>query len=259
MSISLLNNQSEREDERVMTVKPANNLRIMAVDCCEHAVAALNAVPSSHLLSVASKDSPDFREGSDIDLIAIGIARYPVRRLFISQLRRIYPNVPILILRRERISATESTEWIRCEFILGDQVNDNDCEIVRAIRGIMPIQPCAHLQKDEDFDTVRDVIGALAEKYSDPTLDLAAVAMKMRMSPKRLSVILNKNVGVSFRQLLRNIRIEEAKRILRLRRYSVKEVASRVGFADSHYFSRSFKEVTGVNAGEYLERSSFLG
>src|SRR5882757_4689881 len=100
---------------------------------------------------------------------------------------------------------------------------------------------------------------ALAERYSDPTLDLAAIAIKMRMSPKRLSMILNKNVGVSFRQLLRNVRIEEAKRILRLRKYSVKEVASRVGFADSHYFSRSFKEATGVNAGEYLEQSSFLG
>jgi len=96
---------------------------------------------------------------------------------------------------------------------------------------------------------VRDVISALAERYSDPALDLAAIAIKMRMSPKRLSMILNKNVGVSFRQLLRNIRIEEAKRILRLRKYSVKEVASRVGFAVSHYFSRSFKEVTGVNAG----------
>src|ERR1700756_1310714 len=109
MSISLLNNRSKRKDERVMTDKPANKLRIMAVDCCEHAVAALNAVPSSILLSVASKDSPDFKAGSNVDLIAIGIAMYPVRRLFISQLRRIYPNVPILILRRERISAAEST------------------------------------------------------------------------------------------------------------------------------------------------------
>jgi len=94
---------------------------------------------------------------------------------------------------------------------------------------------------------VRDVISALAERYSDPAIDLAAIAIKMRMSPTRLSMILSKNVGVSFRQILRNIRIEETKRILRLRKYSVKEVASRLGFADSHYFSRSFKEVTGVN------------
>ncbi len=82
MSISLLNNRSRRKDEIVMTVNPTNKLRIMAVDCCEQAVAALNAVPSSHLLSVASKDSPDFRAGSNVDLIAIGVARYQVRRLF---------------------------------------------------------------------------------------------------------------------------------------------------------------------------------
>lgn len=128
-------------------------------------------------------------------------------------------------------------------------MNAIDCEIVQAVREIMPMKPCAHVQRDRDFDTVQDVISALAERYSDPTLDLAAVAMKMRMSPKRLSAILNKNVGESFRQLLRNTRIEEAKRILRLRKYSVKGVASRVGSADSHYFSRNFKEVTEVNAG----------
>jgi hypothetical protein len=107
-----------------MTVKPTNKLRIMAVDYCEHAVAALNAVPSSHPLSVASKDSPDFRAGSNVNLIAI--------------------------------------------------------------------KPCAHVQRDQDFDTVRDVISALAERYSDPALDLAAIAIKMRMSSKRLSMILNK-------------------------------------------------------------------
>ncbi|MDX6712688.1 MAG: hypothetical protein QOH96_3704 [Blastocatellia bacterium] len=127
-----------------------------------------------------------------------------MRRLFISQLRQIYPNVPILILRRDRISVAESTEWIRCEFILGDHVNDNDCEIVQAVREIMPIKPCAHVQRDRDFDTLRDVISALAERYSDSALDLTAIAIKMRMSPKRLSMILNENVGVSFRQLLRN-------------------------------------------------------
>ena len=40
-------------------------------------------------------------------------------------------------------------------------------------------------------------------------------------------------------------RIEEAKRMLASRHYSVKEVAERVGFSDCHYFSRSFKELTG--------------
>jgi AraC-like DNA-binding protein len=54
------------------------------------------------------------------------------------------------------------------------------------------------------------------------------------------------------------MRIEEAKRILTSRQFSVKEVALLVGFSDSHYFSRSFKESTGVRAGEYQSRTQLL-
>lgn len=234
-------------------------MHIMAVDCCQHVIQRLQSVPRSLLSLVAHKKAADLKLRSDVDLITIGIPRYPVRRLFISQLRKIYPEVPILVLRREQISAGEMDEWVRGEFVLGDQGDNNaDCEMVVALRKIMPFPPCEHLQKDKNYDTLRDLIVILSQRYSDPALDLAGVARKLAVSPKRLSLILNQEVGVSFRHLLRNVRIEEAKRILRNHRYSVKEVAARVGFTDSHYFSRSFKELTGQNASEYRERTAVL-
>lgn len=76
----------------------------------------------------------------------------------------------------------------------------------------------------------------------------------MRACPEsaaQLSRVLNQQVGVSFRQLLREKRIEEAKHLLSAGHYSVKEVACRVGFVDSHYFSRTFKALTGQSASEY--------
>lgn len=122
----------------------------------------------------------------------------------------------------------------------------------------MPFPACSHVNKTEDYDTVREVMRLLARMHTDPQLSLKKVAGKMPISPKRLSIILNNHVGVSFRQLLRHVRIEEAKRMLRTRRYSVKEVAAHVGFSDSHHFSRSFKEMTGQNASEYQEKSAVL-
>jgi AraC-like DNA-binding protein len=238
--------------------KTNSALGIMAIDCCEHLLAKLKLVPGAQLLSRAAKDSQEFSKDSEVDLIVIGVARYPVRRLFISQLRRIYPDLPLLVLRREQTYPGAAEECVRGEFILGDQNHRRDCEIVRSLREVMPFESCEHLQKGSDYDAVRELIGALHRKYADPTLDLAKVAKKMPISPKRLSVILNRRVGVSFRQLLRRVRIEEAKRMLATRQYSVKEVAARVGFTDSHYFSRSFKEFTGQNASEYQEKSAIL-
>src|SRR5262245_16840087 len=108
-----------------------NHLQIMAVDCCEHVIGKLRRVTSSELLLVSPEDAHELSSRSELDLIAIGVARYPVRRLFISQLRRIYPDVPILVLRRELVSPGSTEELVRGEFVLSDQrPNNTDCEIV---------------------------------------------------------------------------------------------------------------------------------
>ena len=240
-------------------VNPKEALHIMAVDCCEHMLKVLERVPSSQLISVGSRE--ELGRHDDIDLIVIGVSKYPVRRLFISQLRRIYPDVPVLILRREETRMEDgAAERIRGEFILSDQRNDYDCQIVRALRTALPlIKMCAHTYKGYNYDTVREVIRVIAEKYTEPDLDLASVAKELPMPAARLSRMLNQQVGVSFRQLLRHTRIEEAKRLLASKRYGVKEVAARVGFSDSHYFSRSFKELTGLSASEYRYQEPIFG
>ena len=233
-------------------------LRIMAVDCCEHTLKALRDVSVSHLLPVHPWNIGSLTESEAIGLIVVGIAQYPVRRPYLSQIRRIYPNIPILILRRESICPGERDECIRGEFILSDQNNKYDNEVVAALREIMPLPTCPHLHKGRNYNTVRKVLRVLAEKYPDPGLDLDQVARELPISAKRLSRILNQQVGVSFRQLLRDMRIEEAKRILTSHQVSVKDVAARVGFSDSHYFSRSFRESTGLKAREYQSRTAMF-
>ena len=235
-------------------------LHIMAVDCCEHALETLANVESSRLTAVASTDrSSSYAPEHDVDLIVIGVSSYPVRRLFVSQLRLVYPQVPMLILRRTE-SDNELEATVRGEFILSEEPGDiSDLEIVRSLRSVLPIQPCVHVHKGNNYDTVSEVIRVINEKYSNPDLDLTRVARELPIPPAHLSRILNREVGVSFRKLLKSTRIEEAKRMLASRRYSVKEVAARVGFSDSHYFSRSFKEVTGLSASEYQSQDAVFG
>jgi AraC-like DNA-binding protein len=235
-------------------------LHIMAVDCCEHILEVLRNVPASRLTAVASKEKSHPHNGNhDVDLIVIGIARYPVRRLFISQLRRVYPDVPVMILRRlENGQGLENA--IRGEFILSEEPgNKSDLDIVRSLRNLLPIRQCEHAQKEHNYDIVRAVMRVIAENYSDPKLDLQRVSQELSMSPVALSRVLNHQVGISFRQLLATTRIEEAKRMLATRQYSVKEVASRVGFSDSHYFSRSFKKQTGTSASDYHSQDPIFG
>jgi len=236
------------------------DLHIMAVDCCEHILDVLGNVPASRLTAIASKDkSQSSATSHDVDLIVIGVARYPVRRLFISQLRRVYPEVPVMILRRLE-NGQGSPDAIRGEFILSEEAgNKSDLDIVRSLRRVLPIRECEHVHKDHNYETVRAVMKVIAENYSDPNLDLQRVSRELAMSPGVLSRVLNQQVGISFRQLLGTTRIEEAKRMLASHQYSVKEVASKVGFSDSHYFSRSFKRQTGTSASEYHAQDPIFG
>jgi AraC-like DNA-binding protein len=229
----------------------SEKLNIMAIDCCEHITAMIRNISCVRLTSVDTRANGTLLHRHDeIDFIIIGTPKYPVRRPFISQLREAYADVPILILRRVEVKNGVG-EIIRGEFVLSDQPHKDDLHLVQAVRKIFPIRPCQHTDKGLNFDTVRNVMKIIADNYADPALGLEKVAKSLPISPVQLSHILNQEVGVSFRQLLRHTRIEEAKRLLASDRYSVKEVAVRVGFTDSHYFSRTFKELTGQSASEY--------
>lgn len=241
---------------------------IWAIDCCDHAVDLFSTIPASYLTSYKSGGRIAGGEDEPVDVIIVGVSKYPVRRLFISDLRRIYPDVPVLILRREEAQPTieedavqlgEVGGRIRGEFLLSDSSSNNDYEIVRALRQVLPLVSCSHSAKGDNYETVRRVVRIIAERYKEPRLNLEHVAKQLAISKVSLSRILNQQAGVSFRELLRNTRIEEAKRMLGSGRYSIKEVAARVGFPDSHYFSRSFKRVTGVSASDYRLRDPIFG
>ena len=53
---------------------------------------------------------------------------------------------------------------------------------------------------------------------------------------------LKKITGLSTTEFIKSIRLNEAKKMLMEREYSVSEIAYRVGFNDPAYFSRSFKK-----------------
>jgi YesN/AraC family two-component response regulator len=262
------NNEGQRDTEAAhfrasdsQDVDPSNDvLRIFAIDCCPHVVKALSEAPNAQLISVSSQDNEKLTPaGEKISLIVVGISRFPVRRMFISELRRMYPETPMLLLRKQHLEgAGDKTEEVMGEFLLSSQATERDLETIRSVRALLPIDPCSCMEKPQNSEIVKDAIKVIASQFSDADLNLEKVADQLPVSAAQLSRILNHEVGISFRQLLQQTRIEEAKRMLSTHKYSIKQVAYSVGFSDSHYFSRCFKKVTGYKASEFTERVSSL-
>jgi two-component system response regulator YesN len=84
-------------------------------------------------------------------------------------------------------------------------------------------------------------------------VSLYSVAQKVYVTPTYLSSLFKMNTGKTFIAQLTDIRAEKAKDLLKNTHLKNYEVAERVGYKDSRYFSQIFKKKVGVTPSEYRE------
>ncbi|KNY26467.1 response regulator transcription factor [Pseudobacteroides cellulosolvens] len=90
----------------------------------------------------------------------------------------------------------------------------------------------------------------LRENYSK-NINLKTLSEELYISTWYLSKLLKKETGSNFIDILNNIRVEEAKKLLGDPKYKIYEIAEVVGFSDVTYFYRLFKKLTGMTPMEY--------
>lgn len=95
--------------------------------------------------------------------------------------------------------------------------------------------------------------------YMDKSLNLQVVCDYMAMSPSRFSAMLKESTGRSFTEQLISIRMEKAEELLTWTDLKNYEIADAVGFSDPHYFSLSFKKITGKTPTEYAREKRAQG
>ncbi|AOZ92368.1 response regulator transcription factor [Paenibacillus crassostreae] len=85
----------------------------------------------------------------------------------------------------------------------------------------------------------------------DHQLTATDIAKRVNMSRSYFSQCFKEIVGKSFNQYLRETRIEKAKHYLQYSNKTILWIAGNVGYEDDKYFSRSFREHTGMLPSEY--------
>ena len=97
---------------------------------------------------------------------------------------------------------------------------------------------------------IRRALGFMSEHYAQQ-ITLELVAKEVGLSTSYFSALFHDVVGVSFREHLCAIRVEESKQLLLSTDYSLTDIALAVGFADQSYFCKVFKKHTGVTPGRF--------
>lgn len=86
--------------------------------------------------------------------------------------------------------------------------------------------------------------------YEKP-LSLYSIADEFNRSTPYISRLIKQTTGKNFTDLLTDLRIQKARELLKTSSYHVNEISHMVGYPNFRYFSRIFKQQTGMTPNDY--------
>ena len=105
---------------------------------------------------------------------------------------------------------------------------------------------------------VIELIAFVKAHLDDSDLNITRLGQELRIGRNRLQKEVKDATGLTPVELIRSVRLKEAKEMLRDKRRNVSEVAYSVGFNNLSYFSRAFKEEFDQLPSEWQEESSSI-
>lgn len=111
------------------------------------------------------------------------------------------------------------------------------------------VNPSIKINSNPLLKEVKDYIDK--NYFNDISLD--DIARHVAMSPGYLSKLFKENFDITIIDYLTRVRINNSIKLLKNPELHIKEIARKVGYHDSNYFSKVFKKITGKTPTEYRE------
>lgn len=105
---------------------------------------------------------------------------------------------------------------------------------------------------------VHRVCTIVRERHSEP-LRLSSIARSCGVTAEHMSRMFHQATGLRFRDYLREVRMNEACRLLMDHHLKIAEIADEVGHSSISRFNKAFKEYMGMTPGEWRRRSRRKG
>ena len=107
--------------------------------------------------------------------------------------------------------------------------------------------------KGNDEALMDRIMKSINANISNPNYTVDTLAEDAGISRAQLHRKMKEMTGIATGKFLRNIRMEQAARLLREGKINVAQIADRVGYADQAHFSTAFKSHFGQSPSEYAE------
>lgn len=107
------------------------------------------------------------------------------------------------------------------------------------------------VSKNSDIPLEQKIAAYIKTNYKNPQLDATVISDKFHIHSVHLSRIFKEYFNTGVHQYLSQIRINEAKKLLRETDKTVEEVGNEVGYNNIYSFSRAFKRITDFSPSQY--------
>ena len=107
---------------------------------------------------------------------------------------------------------------------------------------------------DEKF--LKKVIQVIEKNISQPNLDVDFLARQVGVSRTQLYRKINALTDMAAKEFVKDIRLKRAAQLITQDKLNISEIAYEVGFNDTSYFRKCFKEKFGMSASKYMKQHS---
>lgn len=112
----------------------------------------------------------------------------------------------------------------------------------------------AHSPMQQKFEDqfLNEIVLYINYNYYLP-LTVDQLCQKFSISRSSLQQLFNKNLGITPKQYITEIKLKKAKILIKENKYTISEISEKLGFTSIHYFSRKFKNEFSISPSDYAK------
>ncbi|WP_028550128.1 helix-turn-helix domain-containing protein [Paenibacillus sp. UNC451MF] len=133
------------------------------------------------------------------------------------------------------------------------------CETIKEMKvhiNNVLLQVCEYINEDKKNHHkhfVEQIQEYVKEHYNEESLNISMIGGAFDLTPSYVSRLFKEYTGEALLDFINKTRLEEAKKLLNEQKYTVNEVAGKVGYSDVNTFLRIFKKFEGITPGKYTK------
>ncbi|MDY3225899.1 MAG: response regulator [Candidatus Faecousia sp.] len=149
------------------------------------------------------------------------------------------------------IGQAEFLPTLNCLNMVGQQVSIDDLKRYLSDVLLRAIELRDKVAGSQYKGQLKQAVSYIDANFQSEDISLNRVAKEVNISPNYLSAVFSQEMGTTFVEYLTAKRMEKARELLRSSDLRSGEIATAVGYKDSHYFSFLFKKTQGCTPRDY--------